>query len=558
MPVKNTTSKSPFSNKILNFASILILIWVSYLILLVFLQLMGFTLGFRVWPLAEDRNWMNFILTSPGVKMTQSFWQLDGRNPLSAWWWFAISKLVKNTDYGLYAVRKLVDPFLAISVYLLLNQLARGKNKFFCFSVALTVLLWNFIILYEQIIWEFLVALGLNILTIYFYVKYIDLSRRCGDFLAISLVLYLVTIGTYTLQSGAPLAIACIAYFRDPLVTLRERFKNTIIDTSFYLALFIIYNCIWYTVSKSGDLYFAFNWYLFTQQFLKSIKQFVVHDNFYQFWQTCFNDWSLTVIVGVLFTGFFASLLLLNLLFKNITERSLKMFFVWVSMILITIAFPTMLVESTSAIWIPGTRSPMIQQIWQPLLYIGFIFFLIELFPFSERFKNLTLRLLVSAFLAVVLLFNLNYNYHLVLRTYYQENLKKGIKKINVGGGEKQYFLLKLTRISDPDLNSIPITNESYANTMLPHKKFFLRPITNYPLPVLSNWRVEIGEDSVGVKNAGSLKDSSSVPFKNLWILYFDGKKLWIPKVLYKEDFAGLQVDWKRKSSLDQTKLHMG
>lgn len=545
-------------NKILNFLCILLLIWVAYLLLLFFLQLLGLSFGYKVWPLGEDRNWMNFIIRSPGPKMTQAFWQIDGRNPLSAWWWLAISKLVINTDYGLYAVRKLVDPFLAVSTYLLLNQLARGKNQIFCFSVALTVLLWNFNAYHEQIIWEFLITIGLNLLCIYFYCRYVDSNRLNGSLLAASLILYLIAISTYTLQSGAPFAIASIAYFRQPAGHLRDRFKTTIVDTSFYLALFITYTCIWYTVSQNKEIYYAFDWNLFAKQFIHSIREFIFHDNFYYFWQTCMNDWSIKIIVGILVSGFSTALLLLNVLFKNKNDQVSKALFLWVSVILIAIAFPTIILESTSIIWVPGTRSPMTQQVWQPLLYIAFVYLFICLVPFSHRAKNLIARLLVSALLAFVLLLNLNYNYHLVLRTYYQKNLKKGIKSINVGSIEKPYFLLKFTRPYDADLNTIPITITNYVNSMLPHKSFFLRVIPNYHLPGFTDWRVQIGEDSEGAKNAAPLGDSSLVPYKNLWIIYFDGEKVWVPKVLYKDDFAGLEVDWNRKSPLHQAKLHVG
>lgn len=547
-------------NKHRDYISLLLLIWVCNLLFLGILESLGFSFGFNVWPMGEDRNWLGFMMTAPGLKMTQAFWQMNDRNPLSAWWWLAISPFIRHWDFALYLVRKIIDPFLSITIFLLLNQLSRGKNHFFCFCVALTVLFWNFSSYYEQIIWEFLSALNLNLLSIYFYCKYVDTNRSRGDLLALALISYLVAIATYTLQSGAVIAIACIAFFRQQLSVesnLIERIRKTVVDVAFFGIIFVIYNCIWYTVSRNVDAFYILHWEIFFKQFFSSVSSFVYPPVLQSFWLLSIQDWSLSIVLAILLISFIVSFGIVYLLMKNATKVNDKNQMAWISCILLSISLPTIIVESTSSIWFPGTRSIMIQQIWQPLLYVSLIFFIIGLLPFFERTKSLISGSLVSALLAVVFLFNLNYNYHLVLRTHYQKNLKKGIKRIARGAGEKAYFLLRFTQPYDPDLNTIPIVIANYANTMLPHNNIFLRPIAHYPSPGFKPfWRIEIGEDSFGVKNAGPIGDSSPVPFKNLWIVYFDGKKVWVPTVLYKKDFAGLEVDWNRKLPLNQAKLH--
>jgi hypothetical protein len=192
----------------------LLLIWLSYLIILGLLQLCGFSFGFMVWPMGEDRNWLGFMMDGPGVQMTHEFWKIEDRNPLSPWWWLSASPIINAADCGIYIVRKLIDPFLAIITFLLLDRLGRQKMRTFAFCVALLVLMWNFSAYFEQIMWNFLGALGFSLLAIFFYCRYLDEKREHPRDLAIAMLCYLIAIATYTLQSGAIIAIALLGLFR--------------------------------------------------------------------------------------------------------------------------------------------------------------------------------------------------------------------------------------------------------------------------------------------------------------------------------------------------------
>ena len=68
---------------------------------------------------------------------------------------------------GLYLLRKLVDLFLAASVYLLVNEISRARLPKFAFACGVLVLFWNFSGYLEQIMWIPLIAFGLSMLSVY-------------------------------------------------------------------------------------------------------------------------------------------------------------------------------------------------------------------------------------------------------------------------------------------------------------------------------------------------------------------------------------------------------
>lgn len=532
-------------------------IWVVYLIVLGILQIIGIESGYSVWPLGEDRNWIGFMMYSPGKAMLNEFWKLDSRNPLSAWLWYLISPLILQFDSALYLIRKCLDPILAIIIYLLFNQTFKNKFKLYSFTVAFTVLMWNYSAYYEQITWVFLFALSFTLLSILFYLKYVDNNRSQAEYLAFSLIFYFVAIATYTLQSGAILAVAGIALFRDKS-SIAIKFKQAVIDSSIFAAIFIIYNCIWYTADINAGAHYNLNFKLFLTQFPLSIKLLFYHNAFNQFWYFVTYDLSTNIIIGCLIL-FFAFSYVVFRRYTFLYPENIKIGgqIGWVIIFLLAIAFPTIIVESTSEIWYPGSRSLMLQQIFQPLLYISIIWFAIDLLAVSGSKKQLISTAITALLCAFVILVNFDYNHHLVKRTKAQKILAEGIKKIRKESNAFQYYIVNFTN-RHFDYYAIPFANSRYANTMIKDKGFSLRVIPNAPYPVFgSKWRIKFAEDNIGVKNAGVLTENKIIPYSQVWIVNFDGEKVTIPTIVRKEDFIGLQVDWERSNPLIQTKFHL-
>ena len=125
-------------------------LWMMGLAILGLLQGLGYHFGFNVWPMGEDRNFLGFMLHAKGAKVAHEFWNMNDRNPMSVWWWILVSPIIKSFTSGLYLVRKCLDPFLAISTFLLLDRLGRRQCRTFAFSVAILVLTWNFSSYFER------------------------------------------------------------------------------------------------------------------------------------------------------------------------------------------------------------------------------------------------------------------------------------------------------------------------------------------------------------------------------------------------------------------------
>jgi hypothetical protein len=139
---------------------IIILVWAASNLLLLALQALRFGVGFHVHPLGEDRVWIRLMANHPGFEMNRQYWAISSRNPLVSWWYQALSPLIFLLPEGLYLLRKLVDPFLATSVYLLVHQISRARLPKFAFACGVLVLFWNFSGYVEQIIWITLISFG--------------------------------------------------------------------------------------------------------------------------------------------------------------------------------------------------------------------------------------------------------------------------------------------------------------------------------------------------------------------------------------------------------------
>lgn len=550
----NTNNNSLSAHKIV---FLIFSLWVIYLLVLGLLQLFGLQLGFAVWPLGEDRNWLGFMQDAPGIQMAHLFWKADDRNPLAPWWWLAAYPFIFKTDWGLYLVRKCVDPFLASVVFLLLDRLGRQQYRTFAFSVALIVLMWNFSAYFEQITWSILVALGFNLLSIFFYCRFLDNQRATGHDLALALLCYLIAIATYTLQSGAIIAVGLLALFRGNSFkqNIKTRFWEATRDTSFFLIIFLIYCSIWYTVSE--HIAHISNWADFFKQSSASLRQFIFHPSYVLLMKLTRTDWS-AEIISLIFVIAFSMLYFIFSKFSanKIINANIKIPTGWIVTILLAIALPTLIVESGNTIWLPGTRSVMIQQVWQPLLYVSIIFLLANVLPIKNPKRKQQLVLLAVAVLgAIVVVIGLNYNHRLVIRTQYQKALAQGLKQLHIPAGVSPSFLVKTT-IPNLDVDTIPFTISNYGQSILNQDKVLLRPL-KAKLPNFAGvhfWTITFGPDNKGVINAGPFGDENPIPYKNIWIVFFDGKKVWVPDVIDKKDFEGLQVDWKRNSPIKQAK----
>jgi hypothetical protein len=237
---------------------------------------------------------------------------------------------------------------------------------------------------------------------------------------------------------------------------------------------------------------------------------------------------------------------------NQVLDRSHSFPKAWVLVLMLSIVIPIIIVESTSTIWYPGSRSLMAQQVWQPLFYVSLIFMFVNALTWlTDSTKHTLVLVLISLLGAYSVLLGLDYNHRLVIKTYYQQTLAQGLKKLNLPFDASSFFLIRVPKTDNSDLNTISPMMAVYGETIF-HKPISLRMIADYPNPEQPFWRTRFEEDQVGSFNAGPIGDATAVPYKKLWILFYDGKSVQLPAVVNKEDFAGLEVDWKRTSPINQ------
>lgn len=392
-------------------------IWILFLGTLLILQLLGYPFGFRIIERGESCNWYGFIRKAPNlIDIAHQFWQIDWRNPLSPWYWMLVSKFITTYNWALYSIRTLLDPILALTIYFLVLRLGKNKNFNYAIYLGLATLFWNFFVNYDQLIWVFYSALCFSLLSILFYCKYVDSGRQETFNFAISLICYFAAISTYTLQSGAIIAIGLIALFRQDGSSnkLIQRFLIAARDTVMYFIIFIVFYLIWdtsslwvhYMVNPAG---INFTW----AQFFKSIGLLFFHIGYLDFLKKALIDWQFTLPALIISFLFFVFILSRSFIIKINDQHNLELPLNWILAVQLSLAFPIVVLESTNNVFIPGTRSPMISQVWQPLLYMSIIFMIYKFYNRKYGKNAIKLNYIVSILLAIIVTIALDFNHNL-------------------------------------------------------------------------------------------------------------------------------------------------
>src|SRR5262249_26463650 len=270
-----------------------------------------------------------------------------------------------------------------------------GRLPKFAFACGVLVLFWNFSGYAEQIQWIPLIALGLSILSVYFYCRYLDSGRARADYLVISLLLFFVALATYSIQCGVPIAVFLLALFRRQETAGGRRWSSAVCgaikDTIFFGVLFVLFMQVWITSSGPMGSLFDLSPGLLLNRFLRSIANLVWHYDTTYVIRSLTRHWPLGLIaasVGVSAILFYW--LFVAIARKEATPATACLSVSHLDLVLVLAVFcalvaPTAVLE-TSTIYFPGARSRMVQQGFQPILYLSILFLLTEyLFRRSGR-----------------------------------------------------------------------------------------------------------------------------------------------------------------------------
>jgi hypothetical protein len=527
--------------------ALLFLLWVAYLLLLGGLRRAGLDYGFKIGPQREDLNWMDFFLDASGGGVAQVFWKLDGRNPLSPWWYVLAEPLIRRSPYGLHVASMVINPFLACCTYLLLDRLGHGRSKAFAFTVALVVMLWTFTSSYSHIQWNFYGAAGFTLLSIHCYCGYIDGNRARGGGMVLALLCYLVAIGTYTLQTGAVVAVFFLALLRSD-AAWPERIKRCVFDCGAFVALFLLFSLIWSaSTTLPQSVFFSPDLPLFVGQAAQSLWIFITSPIISQHWQDTVNQWTTGNLLVVFIFAFLAIGAILLGVVRMVGPEDAAVPIGWALVVLVALSVPTLLLEATSTIWVPGKRSPMVQPVFQPLLWIGGVF---AVFALLKRYALPDwLPFAASAAVAAgVLALALPYNQRLVQTTYHQLNLARQLKPLsaNVPEGTTRYYVARVTSKGKFDAVQPLLAERNlgvYGRTMLGQKGLRLYILEDESSSCEP--RIDYADEKVTIGLAQVRSDE-------VVTVFYDGKTITVPKKIEPVDLAGTCMTWSRRRPIEQ------
>ena len=281
------------------------------------------------------------------------------------------------------------------------------------------------------------------------------LRQSQADDFVISLLLFFVALGTYTIQCGVPIAVFLLGLFRRQETTggwrLSSAVYGAIKDTVFFGILFVLFVQIWITTSAPMGGFFHLDPGFFLRHFLRSIANLFWHyDTSYlirslnQHWPV----WLVAASAGV-------SAILFYCLFVTIARKVATpptagssvphLDLVLVLAVFCALATPTLLLESTTEIWSPGTRSRMFQQGFQPVVYLSILFLLTEyLFRRTGRGIEYVRNVGIALLCAMAAVIGLEYNRQLSEQTMFERKLETGLKTILPALGKPTHFVVKM------------------------------------------------------------------------------------------------------------------
>jgi hypothetical protein len=539
------------SNSVVHGVALITLVWLMFLSSLLVLRWLGYEVGFAVWPLGEDRNWIEILQKGPGAGAASEFWSVNDRNPLSPWWYILFRPLILDVEPGLLLIRYATGLALALATYILVTTIAGRQAQSFALGSAYAVVLWMANGHLDQVYWNFQAALVCSIVSVIFYAKFVDGGRQDYRLYALSLVTWFLAFASYTIQSGAVLAVAYIAFrrangLRAP--TIGNRIYLTFRDAVPYCLLFILFLLSWLTTMHVAGRY---SWELSIARLLESIR--------FGIWHEDVENWIRILMQGryqigyVITATLFAGLALF--LIGGISLTSRRFISVGglydIAVVIVCLAIPTVVLEASSVYWLPGSRWQMIYQLTMPLFYLSGIAGLVLLMPVPSATKARIWSVAASLVVGAGVLFSLGRSEAQVIVTRHEKLVRDALLRFSeenlISGRTLPFqFILKLERTflwGSSDLLS-PIYSRTWFGRddisfrLMPDKRDVVAPAPD------SFWIVRFGPDSEGVGNAKLF--GISVPYDHVDVIEQHGEHIDRVRVLEPSALKDFQVQWNR------------
>jgi hypothetical protein len=336
---------------------------------------------------------------------------------------------------------------------------------------------------------------------------------------------------------------------------LSSAVSGAIKDTAFFGVLFVLFIQVWITTS-GGPLGRFLRLYpgLFRKQFLKSIANLVWHRDTSDLIGSLNRHWPLWLVVasvGISAILFYCAFVAVAR--KAGTSRAAGSSVPYLDLVLVLAVFsalvaPTVLLESTTSIWPPGTRSRMVQQVFQPVVYLSILFLLTEyLFRRTEGGVEYVRNAGIALLCALAVVIGLEYNRKLSEQTRFERKLETGLKEILPALGKPTHFVVKMKGMKmGVWYSGINLSMPSlFVETAYNFNAAWLDPVyegePQYSKPVT------FGSDQQGIYSPES---GGWIPYQDVMLLEFDGQRVTRLTSIDRETFSGYGALYAREKPL--------
>ncbi len=336
------------------------------------------------------------------------------------------------------------------------------------FAVSVGILSSLFIpnVYRDEVIWNFVGALGCTLVCIWLFAVFCR-DRRQSGYLAASYLAWFVAIATYTIQTGAMGGVFFVS-LRQRLATASwpRAVFGAALDTLPYAGLLALYVMIWLTTSPVG-VPSAFRLQFSLVALAQSMEFGVWNDHYHFFWiwLTAADSRLMFVLFALLVA---AMLVLLRRVRFGAPDKPTLTSLGFALLVAACIAGPTIALEATSDLWTPGTRWPMLMQFWTPFLFCGVLFFALSKVPL--RYWLPVWRGVIACAAAFVILLVLGFNRTQVIhvrqeRAFFSE-LQSVVTRDRLSGVKfPRRYMIKLSEPA-PFLPVVQLA-DPYAHTIL-------------------------------------------------------------------------------------------
>lgn len=522
---------------------------VALVALFAVLRRLGLPFGLRVGPMSEDYNWLLILRAPDPVSQAQAFWAIDGRNPLSPWWYVVARPLYDGFPNGPFLTRLAINPLLAASTYAAARAMEPSRNRAVALASGLVVGLWSFGEKLDQIQWNFLGALSLSLLSVAAFQAWLAGGRQSGGLYGLSLCLWFAAFATYLFQVGAIAAIGLLSLAahlrtRPGVAKAVGRTAAEIAPFALLLAMFLL---VWATsqnpLSRGA---FALKPDLLLANLPSSVAWGLWPARYRGYAPEAFSGLGIWLFPAALSVGAIVALLVRSALPPAGSP--------WpqpggVLALGCCIAVPTALVESMSVIWTVGSRWRMVDQVWQPLLWLGLAWLLAGRLPRLRAAFPAFAGLLAS----VVFALSLGHDHLSSAVSANAANLRREVTAlVDRHGGARTLHLVVL--VTDgvwagfPDNLSTRVENvwlgDKAGNTTLR----VLYHGDELPHPSYAPWWNIVLEDDA-VRNVAI--GGGDATYEGMVFARFDGRQLTVLDQLTKGDLSGQHAEWRRSRPLD-------